>query len=148
MKEERCGHFGPMMGYCDHQLHKNMNRELQKYDVSPMQCRVLMQLYARRGEMDQKALQELLMVKASTVNGIVERLEEKGMITRAVKPTDARGKVLRLTEEGCRFHDAFLKIEERLHRQMERGFSREELLEFHEYLRRVAENLETEEPEC
>ena len=34
-------HFGPMLGYCDHQILKLMVRKLRRYDVSPIQCRTL-----------------------------------------------------------------------------------------------------------
>lgn len=30
-------HFGPLLGYCDHQMMKLMVRKLRGYDVSPMQ---------------------------------------------------------------------------------------------------------------
>jgi DNA-binding MarR family transcriptional regulator len=140
--------FGFLMGYCDHQVHKLMNKELQAYDVSPMQCRVLMYLYLHDGELDQKDLRNTLMVKASTVNGIVDRLEQKGMITRTTKPEDARVKVLRLTEKGYQFRDTFVSVEKKLYEQMERGFSPEEIAELCRLLQHVAQNLETEDTEC
>ena len=70
-------HFGPLLGYCDHQMMKLMVRKLRQYDVSPMQCRTLTFLYEQQEDVTQKRLQEFLRVKPSTVNGIVERLEEK-----------------------------------------------------------------------
>ena len=73
---ERPAHFGMLLGYCDHQTHKFMNRLLREYDVSPMQCRTLTFLHDAPGEVNQKTLERYLMVKPSTVNGIVDRLEE------------------------------------------------------------------------
>lgn len=141
-------HFGPLLGYCDHQMMKLMVRKLRQYDVSPMQCRTLTFLYEQQEDVTQKRLQEFLRVKPSTVNGIVERLEEKRLLTRSVSPGDGRCKLLHLTEEGRYFYQEFIAITEEVHRQAEQGFSPEELSLLQELLHRVADNLtrETEEP--
>ena len=80
--EERPEHFGALFGYCDHQVHKLMGKLLNRYDVSPMQCRTLMYLHGTDGQVNQKTLERHLMVKPSTVNGIVDRLEENGAAQR------------------------------------------------------------------
>ncbi|NLU24489.1 MAG: MarR family transcriptional regulator [Clostridiales bacterium] len=138
-------HIGPLLGYCDHQVHKRMDERLRAYDVSPMQCRVLMYLCKQEEDIHQKTLEEYLMVKPSTVNGIVERLEKKGLLTRSASKSDARCRILSLTEDGRRFHSAFLEVVSSVSRQMERGFGPEELEQLRSYLLRVAENLKTEE---
>lgn len=80
--DEHPAHFGALFGYCDHQVHKLMGRMLKRYDVSPMQCRTLMFLHDAEGSVNQKTLERHLMIKPSTVNGIVDRLEEKGLVYR------------------------------------------------------------------
>ena len=100
--EERPEHFGALFGYCDHQVHKLMGKLLKRYDVSPMQCRTLMYLHGTDGQVNQKTLERHLMVKPSTVNGIVDRLEEKGMVRRSVSEWDGRCRLLSLTEAGER----------------------------------------------
>lgn len=99
------------------------------------------------GRVTQKNLQEFLRVKPPTVNGIVERLEEKHLLTRSVSPGDGRCKLLHLTEEGRCFYQEFIAITEEVHRQAEQGFTREEVKLLQSLLVRVAENLsrETEE---
>ena len=140
-------HFGPLLGYCDHQMMKLMVRKLRRYDVSPMQCRTLTFLKEQQHDVTQKTLQEFLRVKPSTVNGIVERLEEKHLLTRSVSPGDGRCKLLHLTEEGQYFYQEFIAIMESVHRQAEQGFSAEEVKLLQGFLHRVADNLsrETEE---
>ena len=140
-------HFGPLLGYCDHQMMKLMVRKLRQYDVSPMQCRTLTFLYEQQEDVTQKRLQEFLRVKPSTVNGIVERLEEKRLLTRSVSPGDGRCKLLHLTEEGRCFYREFTAIMEDVHRQAEKGFTTQELETLRSYLLRIADNLsrETEE---
>ena len=56
---------------------------------------------------------------------------------------------VQLTEEGRRFRSDFIRIAQDTNRQMEQGFSPEELAALHRYLERVAQNLaaQTEETE-
>ena len=146
---ERPEHFGPLFGYCDHQVQKLMVRKLRQYDVSPMQCRTLTYLHEAEGEVNQKQLERHLMVKPSTVNGIVDRLEEKGMVRRSVSEWDGRCRLLSLTEEGRRFHDDFQDVLRQVNDRLERGFSQEEKAVFTDFLLRAARNLaDEEETEC
>lgn len=147
--DEHPAHFGALFGYCDHQVHKLMGRMLKRYDVSPMQCRTLMYLHGTDGQVNQKTLERHLMVKPSTVNGIVDRLEEKGMVRRSVSELDGRCRLLSLTEEGRRFHDDFQDVLRQVNDRLERGFSQEEKAVFTDFLLRAARNLaDEEETEC
>ena len=141
----QCRHFGPLMGYCDHQIHKLMDRRLRAIDVSPMQSRVLAFLYHTKGEVNQRALEQFLMVKPSTVNGIVCRLEDKGLITRTISVQDGRCRLLQLTEQGTRCYLTFKDVIEQVERQLEQGLTPEELATLRTLLLRVAANLTDEE---
>lgn len=137
-------HFGPLMGYCDHQAQKLMGRMLRQYDVSPMQSRTLIYLHKQTGEVTQKMLEQFLMVKSSTVNGIVDRLEEKGLLRRTTSKVDGRYRILTLTEEGVHFYDDMIRVAHEVEDRMERGFTPEELDTLKSYLLRVADNLREE----
>ena len=140
-------HFGPLMGYCDHQAQKLMGRMLRQYDVSPMQSRTLIYLHKQTGEVTQKMLEQFLMVKPSTVNGIVDRLEEKGLLRRTTSKVDGRYRILTLTEEGVHFYDDMIRVAHEVEDRMERGFTPEELDTLKSYLLRVAHNLREEDAE-
>lgn len=147
--EERPAHFGVLFGYCDHRVHNLMGRLLREYDVSPMQCRTMMFLHSATGEVNQKALERHLMITPSTVNGIVDRLEKKGLVCRTVSASDGRCRLLALTEDGQRFHDEFHRVLEQVNDRLEKGFSPEEKELFTDLLLRVARNLTDEEDgEC
>lgn len=145
---ERPEHFGPLFGYCDHQVQKLMVRKLRQYDVSPMQCRTLTYLHEAEGEVNQKQLERHLMVKPSTVNGIVDRLEEKGMLRRTASPTDRRCRILALTPQGMQFYDKFTAIVQEVNACLEKGFSPEEVRTLTSLLLRVAKNLTEEGDVC
>lgn len=146
--EERPEHFGALFGYCDHQVHKLMGKLLKRYDVSPMQCRTLMYLHGTDGQVNQKTLERHLMVKPSTVNGIVDRLEEKGMVTRTASPSDGRCRLLALTPQGMQFYDKFTAIVQEVNDCLEKDFSPEEVQLLTSLLLRVAKNLTEEGDVC
>lgn len=70
--------IGPLLGYCNHRAYLSMDKKLRRYGVTPIQCRTLTYLHRQPGLVTQKQLQQHLAVKPSTVNGIVDRLVEKG----------------------------------------------------------------------
>ena len=137
-----------LLGYCDHQTHKFMNRLLREYDVSPMQCRTLTFLHDAPGEVNQKTLERYLMVKPSTVNGIVDRLEEKELLRRTASKTDGRCRILELTEQGMQFYDRFTAVVRQVNQRLERNFTEEEKQQLLSFLLRVARNLEEEIDPC
>ena len=90
-------------------------------------------------------LQQHLAVKPSTVNGIVDRLVEKGMLTRAPGETDARCRILRLTACGQQFYDDFVSITHEIETLVQRGMTPQEVDTLRRLLLRAAENLTSEE---
>ena len=76
--------LGRMIGYCGHlgKLYLDMRLRQSKYNVTPVQSHTLLYLSKICGEREvmQRDLERELHLKASTVNGIVDRLEEKGFI--------------------------------------------------------------------
>ena len=146
--DEHPAHFGALFGYCDHQVHKLMGRMLRRYDVSPMQCRTLIFLHDAEDSVNQKTLERHLMIKPSTVNGIVDRLEEKGMLRRTASKSDGRCRILALTEQGMQFYDKFIAIAREVNDRLEKGLSPEEIRQLASLLTRVAKNLSEEYEVC
>ena len=135
-------HLGVLMGYCDHQMHRLMTKKLRQYDVSPKQCRTLTYLQEAEGQVNQRMLEQHLMVKPSTASGIVGRLEEKGLVRRQTSDSDGRCRILALTDSGRQF----LAIAEQVNQQAAQGFSPEERDTLRQLLLRLADNLsETQE---
>jgi DNA-binding MarR family transcriptional regulator len=69
------------------------------FDLSPMQLKMMHALAPGR-ELPMSALAEELHCDASNVTGIVDRLEERGLIERRPDPADRRVKRLALTDDG------------------------------------------------
>jgi DNA-binding MarR family transcriptional regulator len=77
------------------------NQNLKKNDVSFQQGALLMYLSkVTDHEVSQKEISEVLNIKHTSVIGLLERLEEKVLIERAVKPDNKRYRVITLTDKG------------------------------------------------
>ena len=139
----RCGNaLGPMLGRCAHLARERMDARMSRFGMTPAQTHVLRYLRQNGGQMPQRELLENLKVKPSTVNGILDRMEEKGLVKRSVSGTDARQRVVALTPAGlereAEVKQSFLEAEALI----ARGLTEEETDTLRSLLERVIHNLE------
>ena len=101
-----CPELGALIAYCGHLGKQSMDQLLRRagYDVTPAQTHLLMRLTCtgEGQEATQRDLEKQLRLKPPTVNGIVDRLEAKGYVTRRPSPQDGRVRLVSLTEAGWR----------------------------------------------
>jgi DNA-binding MarR family transcriptional regulator len=77
-------------------------KELSKtHQVSAPQLHCLLALY-EHGPLPPSQIARHIMVKSSTVTGIIDRLEQKGLVTRLRNSPDRRVINIELTETGMR----------------------------------------------
>jgi DNA-binding MarR family transcriptional regulator len=67
--------------------------------VTPVQFAVLQTLADQPG-IDQRTLAGVVSFDTSTIGGVVDRLEARGLLTRNLSPGDRRVRLLHLTPEG------------------------------------------------
>ena len=136
--------LGPALSWAAKLSKANMDARVSRYDVTPAQTHVLLYLQQHGGRVPQHELAEFLRVKPSTVNGVLDRMEEKGLVRRSVSGSDARRRFITLTEKGAEqqalFQQSFLDVEE----AMVRGFTQEERETLCALLDRVIQNLKEE----
>lgn len=75
---------------------KELNK---KYQVSASQLNCLLALY-ENGPLPPSQIAKHIMVKSSTVTGIIDRLEQKGLVTRSRTSPDRRVITVELTQSG------------------------------------------------
>jgi DNA-binding MarR family transcriptional regulator len=75
---------------------KELNR---KYLISAAQLNCLMALF-EHGPLSLSQIARYMMVKSSTVTGVVDRLEQKGLVIRMRNSPDRRVITIQLTETG------------------------------------------------
>ena len=134
--------LGPMLGCCAHMARERMDARMSRFGMTPAQTHVLLHLQQSGGQLPQRELLDSLKVKPSTVNGILDRMEEKGLVERSVSGTDARQRLVALTLAGRKREEqvkqAFLEAEALI----VRGLTKEETDTLRSLLERVIQNLE------
>ena len=134
--------LGPLLGWCAHLFRERLDARLAHDDVTPAQVRVMHYLFHRGGSAPQCEVTAHLKVKPSTANGILDRMEEKGLLRRTVSETDARRRMIELTEKGIDKQETLRHKFEEAEKLMTGGLSGEELEQLHSLLSRVMTNLE------
>lgn len=85
--------------------------KLVKLGVSMTQMHVLW-ILQHHGEMPMSRMAELMDVSLSNATGIIDRMEERGLIERARVPDDRRVVVVRITAGGLQAMDAIEAIKQ------------------------------------
>ncbi len=109
---------------------------------TPAQSRVLMYLRSRKGgPVSQRELEHHLGVSHTTAKGLVQRLEEKGMVRTAFDSEDGRVKHIYLAEYSARLHDAVRRQSQRIEECMLHGLSPAERAELNRLMQHVFHNI-------
>jgi len=117
--EKRLTHFGWYIKRIDNAIARNADRDLAGHGLTAQQSRLLFILGRADGEMlTMKELEGMFNSAQSTVAGLVQRLEKKGLVEGLMDPRDRRVKHVRLTEAGKAISSAcyqdIVNTEERL----------------------------------
>lgn len=79
-------------------IHRMLERRAAEHDLSIIQTRLLGVLRDRRPTMNE--LGKLLDLDKSSVSGLVDRAERRGLVSRAASPADGRAVLVSLTKHG------------------------------------------------
>ncbi|MCI8689257.1 MAG: MarR family transcriptional regulator [Oscillibacter sp.] len=137
--------LGPLLGYVAQLAKACMDHRVSRYDVTRAQAHVLLYLHSKGGQASQSELTGLRRVKPSTMNGVLDRLEEKGFVQRSISGADARCRLVTLTPKGTRqqalFQQSFLEVEQ----AMTQDFTPEEEALLSALLERIIQNLKEDQ---
>ena len=140
--------LGRMIAYCGHLGKQSMDQLLRRagYDVTPAQTHLLMRLTCtgEGQEATQRDLEKQLRLKPPTVNGIVDRLEAKGYVSRRPSPQDGRVRLVSLTEAGRGKVGEFRTVLDETERRQTAGLSAQERAQLEKLLAHIIANLENE----
>lgn len=74
-------------------------QETEAFGITPVQYAALQAVF-HQPELDQRSLARTIGFDASTITGVVDRLEERGLLARSPSSTDRRVRLLTLTKPG------------------------------------------------
>jgi MarR family 2-MHQ and catechol resistance regulon transcriptional repressor len=84
---------------------------LGQYGLSKSSVNILMLLRHGPAEgMQLHDLGDLLLVSRANITGLIDHLEQKEYVTRAVDPSDRRARFARITPKGVDFLEAFMPL--------------------------------------
>ena len=146
MEETRS--LGQSIACAAHLFRERADARMSKYDVTPLQAHVIIHLSRCGGQSTQRALGDHFHVRPSTVNGIVDRMVERGLVARSADDSDARRRCISLTKDGQAQKDQLWQELRETERQFVADFTPEELAQLHSLLNRVIQNLEEDRKKC
>lgn len=116
--------------------------DLNTYELTLSQSRVLTFLNSKGGQATQKEIEEFLEVSHPTVVGIVSRMEQNGYVTTWLAPKQQRSKMVRLTEKAQTIAEELVRMVQNQEETMLRGLTQEQITELAKMLLVIYENLE------
>ncbi len=104
-----------MAGHLIRRLHQHSTQVFQKrmqeagFDLTQVQFATLQALQANPAS-DQARIAELIAYDRATIGGVIDRLEQKGYVSRVVSRRDRRAREVSLTDAGQRTLEAALPL--------------------------------------
>ncbi len=111
---------------------------VRKYDLTVSQLFILLALYENDGVSAQE-LSSKLALGASTLTGILDRLERKGLIKRQINMNDRRSIIVSLTEKGKGLKDELWKIYEKVNGELRSALSQKEIEDLYRIMEKLYE---------
>lgn len=116
------------------------NMKMEDIDLTSVQSDALIATL-RNPEITASQLKEHLQLSQSTVAGIIERLESKGLISKVIDSEDARKTHLIPTEKGKQLEEKLREIALDIQNELSDGMNADEQTEFSRLLEIALENM-------
>ncbi|MDY2735766.1 MarR family winged helix-turn-helix transcriptional regulator [Intestinibacter sp.] len=134
--------LGPIFKQIHIAFESRCNKNLQRYNLTQSQMDVLVYLkHHGSSTVTQRDLEAGLRLTNPTITGILNRLEDKNLITRETNLNDRRSKIIKMTDKSkIVLEESYIDLKE-LESQIIKGFSDEEKEELVVLLNKVLNNL-------
>ena len=123
MQLEECVNY--LLTTAQHSVFLKMTEKLSVFDLTPVQYAVLYCLW-ENDKKSPKEIAERLKLEHSTISGILERMEKKGLIKRMISKEDRRFIQIMLTEKGAVLEKDVLAAVDKVNEEVMSVFSKEE----------------------
>ena len=123
MQLEECVNY--LLTTAQHSVFLKMTEKLSVFDLTPVQYAVLYCLW-ENDKKSPKEIAERLKLENSTISGILERMEKKGLIKRMISKEDRRFIQIMLTEKGAVLEKDVLAAVDKVNEEVMSVFSTEE----------------------
>ena len=135
MELKECINF--LLTNAQHNVFRYLSKRLSEYDVTPVQHGVLSCIMGKSYDTP-KHLAENLSLETSTISGILDRMQKKGLIDRVVNKEDRREVQVRITEKGRELEDKIGVITDEVNAEVLKNFTDDEIAYIKNSLRTIA----------
>ena len=137
MELKECINF--LLTTAQHTVFQYLSQRLAPYDITPSQYGILNCLWINDGTCLPRQIAELLCLEASTVSGILDRMQKKDLIDRVINPENRREILVMITPKGEALKAPVLKIIDEVNEEVLKDFSPKETEFIRKSLRQIAE---------
>lgn len=132
------------VGFLIKQVHilqeQRLNKKFNHFDLTGAQVFTIINLFKARekGErLTQKDLERILDISNPTLTGILNRLENKGLIIRMPCKHDARRKYIEVTDKAIDLDKEIRRAFEEAEKELLCSLNDEEVMRLYEYLEKI-----------
>lgn len=135
MELKECINF--LLTTAQHNVFQYLSIKLAEHDVTPSQYGVLSCLWGK-SHTTPKQIAETLCLETSTISGVLDRMQKKGLIDRVINKEDRREVQVIITEKGSALQGPITEIIDAVNEEVLKDFSHEDILELKNALRAIA----------
>jgi len=135
MELKECINF--LLTNAQHNVFQYLSKRLTEYDVTPVQHGILSCLMGKSYDTP-KHLAESMSLETSTISGVLDRMQKKGLIDRVINKEDRREVQVRLTDKGRELEEQITVIIDEVNAEVLKSFSEDEVTALKDYLRLIA----------
>ncbi|WP_430886139.1 MarR family winged helix-turn-helix transcriptional regulator [Fusibacter sp. JL216-2] len=123
MEVRECINF--LLGASQNVVFKYFSKRLSEYGVTPSQYGVLNCLW-QYGDLSPSRIREILSLEASSVSGLLDRMQKGGLIDRHIDPNNRRLIIVSPTEKSMEVKDGVEAVVKEMNDKFLQPFSDEE----------------------
>lgn len=141
MELQNCINY--LLTVAQHEVFQAFSNKLAQFNITPGQYGVLGCLW-ENGSCTPKEIAQILHLENSTISGVLDRMQKRGLIDRVVDPNDRRSVQVVTTVEGSAMKDDVLRLIGELNEEILGGFAPEQRSVLIQDLRQIGRVTEDE----
>lgn len=135
MEYTKCINF--LLTIAQHEVFLTFSESLSHFGITPGQYGVLACLW-KNDTLTPKEIATILRVENSTISGVLDRMQKRGLIDRVLNPDNRRSIRVKATKEGLALKKPVQQKIEELNEQVLRNFSPKEREQMILFLNRIS----------
>ncbi len=118
---------GMIIKRLSNEISKEMNKKTAAYGITGVQGRIIRRVTEAEEDVFQKDIEACLFYRRSTVTGILNTMEENGLIERVSVDYDARLKKIVVTKKGLCIKSQIEQDIKNMEKTLKNGLSKDEI---------------------